>query len=656
MTSAVPITESQIRAGASAESFRRGQDYYRNGAVISLTRRGQTLEAEVEGSQYEPYRVTIELDQAGVTAAVCSCPYDWGGWCKHIVAVLLAALDAPGEVEVRSALADLLATLDREQLLALITALAKRNPGLTDQIEAQIEVVRALSEATTTTAILTQAAYDVGQEPLPAALRPAAARAADVRREAVDVRPFRQQVRRALHSVHRLSRSEAYRQINGVIRQIVGLVKQATAFAHAGDGRNALAILEAITDEYIEEWMNLDDPDGITSGFFANLTEPWLAAILTADLTAEERAEWANKLEDWQIALRDYDLAEVFKAPLVALEEGWDAPHVQAALRGDAVTASRHDAADEGEADDAWADEDEDGRESEAAAGDYVANQVTRARLAVLAQQGRTVEYLNLARATGQTIALVTTLIALGRAEEAMAEARHQLRRSADALAVARAFREQNDPTAALHIAEHGLLLAGPKHDLADWLSDLAHGLGQHETALRAAMIAFREYPSETGYLKVRERALAAGKSSNADNPQAAWLPLRDELLAFIRAEKGISSDSKIGIFLREGLLADAIAVADTSALAHSTLKQLMDAACATRPAWVIEAAQRKAEAIMDVGQAQYYEDAVVWLERAQAAYRIADRLADWRAYLRSLRVRHSRKYKLMSLLDRLNE
>lgn len=659
MTTAIPITESQIRSGASAESFRRGQDYYRNGAVISLARRGQTLEAEVEGSQYEPYAVTIEFDQAGVTSAECSCPYDWGGWCKHIVAVLLTALHEPDEVETRSPLADLLASLDRAQLLALITALAKRNPGLADQIEAQVEIVRARAGATQVTTILTQAAYDAGQEPEPAPARPAPA-TTPIRRTPIDPKPFRQQVRRAIGSLDRMSSSEAYWQIDGVVRQIAGLVEQANAFTRAGDGRSALAILEAITDEYIKEWTALDDSDGIASGFFADLTEPWTEAILAADLTAEERAEWADKFDDWQTELEGYSLDAVFDAPRAAAEEGWDAPHVQAALRGDAAAGPWHEADDEDDADDAWEDEDEDGRDAEAAPGaivaaaDYVADQVARARLAVLAQQGRVAEYLNLARVAGQTLPLVTMLISLGRNEEAEAEALRQLHYAADALTVAQAFREHNDLRAALRIAEHGLLLAGPKKALADWLSDVAHGLGQPEAALRAAVIAFRESPSEAGYLKARERALAAA-GDDRGGPEAAWAPLREELLALVRSERAISSDSRIGIFLRENLLADAIAAADTSLVGRATLERLMDAAAATRPAWVIETAQRQAGEIMDAGRAQHYEDAVAWLERAQEVYRASGRLADWRAYLAALRVKHGRKYKLMALLNRLD-
>jgi len=89
------LSESFIRQKATAESFRRGQDYHRREAVISLERDDDALEAQVQGSDREPYQVRITIDQKGITDAECSCPYDWGGWCKHIVATLLACLPQP---------------------------------------------------------------------------------------------------------------------------------------------------------------------------------------------------------------------------------------------------------------------------------------------------------------------------------------------------------------------------------------------------------------------------------------------------------------------------------------------------------------------------------------------------------------------------------
>jgi len=66
------FSEAIIRQHASPESYRRGQDYYEQGAVRNIVRRGQQLQAEVEGSQYEPYQVQIILDEGGIFDADCT--------------------------------------------------------------------------------------------------------------------------------------------------------------------------------------------------------------------------------------------------------------------------------------------------------------------------------------------------------------------------------------------------------------------------------------------------------------------------------------------------------------------------------------------------------------------------------------------------------
>jgi hypothetical protein len=95
------LTESTIRQQATAESFRRGQDYDRQGAVVSLVQRGNALEAEVEGSQYEPYRVHIAFDQAGITAPSCQSR-SWSH-CSGISTVTTFSMPAPSFPRCRSA-------------------------------------------------------------------------------------------------------------------------------------------------------------------------------------------------------------------------------------------------------------------------------------------------------------------------------------------------------------------------------------------------------------------------------------------------------------------------------------------------------------------------------------------------------------------------
>ncbi|TIP10653.1 SWIM zinc finger domain-containing protein [Mesorhizobium sp.] len=132
-----PFGEDAIRSLATEESFARGRRYFRSGAVSELMRRGDIV---VEGSEFAPYDVTVRLREGGVTETRCSCPYDWGGACKHVAAVLLKFVAKPGEVVERLPLADMLRDLDRVALAALLLKRAESDPGLVLWLEAELAV------------------------------------------------------------------------------------------------------------------------------------------------------------------------------------------------------------------------------------------------------------------------------------------------------------------------------------------------------------------------------------------------------------------------------------------------------------------------------------------------------------------------------------
>jgi len=81
------ISIEDIRKLCTERSFDRGIEYYRQGCVQDLEQFGSTITAYVSGTSI--YKVTIDIDGGNIKAD-CTCPYDWGGYCKHIVAVLFA--------------------------------------------------------------------------------------------------------------------------------------------------------------------------------------------------------------------------------------------------------------------------------------------------------------------------------------------------------------------------------------------------------------------------------------------------------------------------------------------------------------------------------------------------------------------------------------
>ncbi len=80
-------TIEKIRALCTESSFQRGAEYFHEGLVSDLEQSGNQITAVVSGTS--EYEVTINLDAENIQA-YCTCPYDWGGYCKHIVAALMA--------------------------------------------------------------------------------------------------------------------------------------------------------------------------------------------------------------------------------------------------------------------------------------------------------------------------------------------------------------------------------------------------------------------------------------------------------------------------------------------------------------------------------------------------------------------------------------
>src|SRR2546426_10718576 len=103
-----PLTEADIQALSDDASFRKGYDYYLHHVIIEPTLSESVLRAFCHGSSGSPYRVEATLLPAGeksahkLVAAGCSCPR--GGFCKHLVALLLTWIHQPERFVVRSGL------------------------------------------------------------------------------------------------------------------------------------------------------------------------------------------------------------------------------------------------------------------------------------------------------------------------------------------------------------------------------------------------------------------------------------------------------------------------------------------------------------------------------------------------------------------------
>ena len=589
------LTEATIRNLTTAESFRRGQEYLRAGAVLEVEQRDDLLLAEVEGSEYEPYQVRVRLDAGGVVDADCTCPYNWGGYCKHIVAVLLTLVQQPDRVTERTPVGSLLSGLEREALLGVLTDLLAAHSHLVDWVEARIAVQEGAKQE-----------------------KPAVGAGPRQRETALDPKPFQRQVRSILRGLGQMRPSEAYWATGGTVDGVREVMMQAQPFLEAGDGRNALVILEAVADEYVDTWYEFDDSDGELGALFGELGPMFAEALLSADLSSAERKSWAARLTDWQAEIDDYGIDEGFDAAIAAAELCWDYPPLQRALAGQITELG------------AWEDE-----------APWYADELTVARLNVLERKGRFEEYLNLAQAEGQTSLYVTMLVKAGRVKEAVAYGLTHTTSSDQALALAQSLRTHNHIHDALRVAEHGLSLPGSIVVLAHWLRDLASGLGENRLALKAARTAYATSPSLADYQAVQS---LAGED---------WPRIQPELLD--RLAQTSSASTKVEIYLHEGMVEQAIRAIDGDRYSgYSTVEKVVDAAWQSHPDWVIRQCKAQAEPIMDEGKSRLYHHAVRWLGKARQAYLGAGRSEEWHAYLRELISKHYRKYSLRPQLEAL--
>jgi uncharacterized Zn finger protein len=581
------MDESRVRDHTSPESFRRGEDYYLQGTVLSMTRRGGALQAEVAGSDFAPYNVRVSFDETGVTDATCSCPYEWGGWCKHIVAVLLAQTRDPEEIRNLPALEETLSELDRGRLQELLLKLAERDPSLAGVIESELSL-SASHEA-----------------------RP------------VNPEAIRRRIRAGINDMD-YGYYDDYWSPTGDLDEARRVLDGAWDFIRAVDGRNALAVLEAITEEYMEacrtlDWEMIGDYGGELMEFFEEvgiaLTE---ALLLVDDLAPREREDWWAKLDVWLGELRDYVAGDAFGAAFRAVEQGWFYPPLVRVLEGELP-------------DDEFFEE-------------LLDDPLTIARLNVLERRrGYHEEYLRLSEAADETTSHAVMLARLGRTEEAVEYGLKRLATPEEAFTVAEALREKGAPEAALLVGERGLSLEGHKGRLAVWVRDLAEGIGRRDLALQAAVAAFHANQDLSSYRRTQE--LVGGR----------WPECREQLLDHLRRNASYYPSGPVDIFLHEDLIGDAISAVDRSPV-EALVARVADAAIESYPDWVVETCRKKAEEIMDGGRSKYYEDAISWLEKAREAYLTSGREEEWLDYLDGLIERHQRKYKLRPMLEDLDE
>lgn len=130
-----PIPEGQLRDLAGAKVYHRGVAYHAEGRVTLVAVKPARVVGHVVGS--EVYRAELRR-RAGEIEAVCDCPaFDDRGFCKHLVAVALAAAET-GAGDRPAALRAHLVDRGAEALADLVLEVLSRDPELRRKLEGDL--------------------------------------------------------------------------------------------------------------------------------------------------------------------------------------------------------------------------------------------------------------------------------------------------------------------------------------------------------------------------------------------------------------------------------------------------------------------------------------------------------------------------------------
>ena len=583
MSTIPTITEQNIRTFVGEQNFQKGQLLVRDGAIVNPEQQAMALKAYCYGSLPEPYRVQLTFDGTGITTALCSCsagtPIDGNRGCEHTAALLLAWNEQPEAFTQTDDIDIILQRQSKAQLITLIKQLLQKQP----EVEWQLTMPPV-----------------PGHKSVP-----------------IDIKEYRDQVDEAfLHAGHR------WDAVYGISHDLYQITATAARFARQQDLANAAAIYEVVAMGTLSHYLSYHDEDGVLGRVVQDCVEG-----LGACLESEREDE----------ILREQILGTIFAVYCFDVDHGGFGltRDIPPEFLQDTTPEEKHLVAQWVRA--ALAELQEKKQES-----DWRLEHYGGLLLALEAALLNDEEFLRIGRETKSIQEVVTRLLELGRADEAVQDASQangwQLLKLADLFV-------QYGQDAAVERMMYEKAQQEMYSSAAEWLKN--HHLAKNHlaAALEMAQLIFHKRPWFAEYQKMREISMELGN----------WEAVRQEALTFLETTKNIST--LIEAALDEGDIKRALQLLQaTKPPGPDSYQWQYD--YARTPDVALKAAERAEEryprASIDLYQQHVehliagrgrsnYQIACSYLVKIRSLYEKLDETEQWTNYIAWLRKRHSR-------------
>lgn len=438
----ITLNESIIQAGSTNESFKRGKAYYQDGSIERPTISDNEISAICSGNSAPFYKVRVFFDELGIKSATCTCEYDYGGYCKHIVALMLTYVHKRQSFVNQPSLNMLLADVGPDQMRALLLTLVERH-DLRDALTRLLLQANSANPQSSTSA--------TGQTQTS---------------RRVDVKPYQQRIKLAFSSFYkqreRYDYDSDFEDDEDLAEEFESILNAIQVFLDANEIENVVAITVAVAETVSGELQQNEDEYDLSSAkrFQKELDLLLAEALLLLDWPFEKRQAVVAQMHYW----------DSLPISSCVLDDGWESDDT-----------TRADSSNYNQSPD-----------------------LVEVKLNVLKRQEKVDEFLALARLHQRSERYVNQLIALNRDQEAINYAKTNFKTVDEAFALAKLLRERQLLEPALNLAEIGLDLEGRKTELCQWLGPIEETQGRNAQAVKVWMILFSETPSLALYQRIQ--------------------------------------------------------------------------------------------------------------------------------------------------------